>query len=91
MSPPAVMVPEWDVADRMRKALRTSGIGVQEIAEYLDVARETVSSWINGRIGPSTQTLRLWAMRCEVAYEWLAFGEDDSQSGDAGLAARATA
>ena len=64
-------VPEWDLADRMRKALRTSDTGVQEMADYLGVARNTVSNWINGRIQPSTQTLRLWALRCGVPYSWL--------------------
>lgn len=71
---PAAAVPEWDLADRMRKALRHAGVGVQEIADYLGVARATVSTWINGRIEPSTQTLRLWALRCGVPYEWLRDG-----------------
>lgn len=65
-------VPQWDTADRMRKALRSAGIGVQEMADYLGVTRSTVSTWINGRIAPSTQTLRLWALRCGVPYDWLA-------------------
>lgn len=73
-------VPEWDVADRMRKALRSAGIGVQEMADYLDVNRATISTWINGRIAPSTQTLRLWAMRCEVTYEWLVSGDAEATS-----------
>jgi transcriptional regulator with XRE-family HTH domain len=64
-------VPSWDTADRMRKALRVAGVSVQEMADYLGVARNTVSTWINGRITPSTQTLRLWAARCDVPYEWL--------------------
>ncbi len=68
-------VPEWDTADRMRKALRVADIGVQEIADYLGVSRNTVSTWINGRITPSTQTLRLWALRCGVDFEWLTADE----------------
>lgn len=68
-SPP---VPQWDVADRMRKALREADITVGEMAAYLDVARNTVSTWINGRINPSRQTLRLWALRTGVSFEWLA-------------------
>jgi DNA-binding XRE family transcriptional regulator len=71
-------VPRWDTADRMRKALREADIGVQEMAAYLGVARNTVSTWINGRIEPSTQTLRLWALRCGVSYEWLV---DDGRGG----------
>ena len=62
---------EWDLADRMRKALRVSGRSVQEMADYLGVAPTTVSTWINGRNRPSPSTIRLWAMRCEVPYEWL--------------------
>lgn len=67
-------IPEWDLADRMRKSLRASGIGVQEIAEYLGVARNTVSTWINGKIEPNVQTQRLWALKCGVSYEWLRTG-----------------
>jgi transcriptional regulator with XRE-family HTH domain len=70
-------IPHWDVADRMRKGLREAGLEIQEMAEYLGVARNTVSTWINGRIQPSTQTLRLWAMRCGVDYQWLAFGDPE--------------
>ncbi len=66
--------PKWDVADRMRKALRHADVGVQEMADYLGVARNTVSTWINGRIPPSKQTLRLWAMRTGVSFGWLAEG-----------------
>lgn len=68
----AAAVPEWNLADRMRKALQVSGIGVQEMADYLGVARNTVSTWINGRNRPSPAAVRLWAMRCGVPYEWLA-------------------
>lgn len=65
---------EFDEADRMRKALRVSGVSVQEMADYLGVTRGTVSTWINGHIEPSTQTLMLWAMRTGVPFEWLTEG-----------------
>lgn len=80
--PVTASVPQWDVADRMRKAMRESGVGVQEIADYLGVARSTVSTWINGRIEPSKQTLRLWALRCGVSYEWLETGRTPTTWGD---------
>jgi transcriptional regulator with XRE-family HTH domain len=70
-----LLVPQFDLADRMRKALRVADIGVQEMADYLGVARNTVSTWINGKIQPSTQTIRLWAIRCNVPYEWLRWGD----------------
>ena len=73
-------VPEWDLADRMRKALRTAHLGVQEMADYLDVSRNTVGTWINGRVDPSVQTLRLWALRTGVPYGWLVTGEDSVET-----------
>ena len=78
--------PQWDVADRMRKALRHANVEVQEIAVYLGVSRTSVSNWINGRIDPSTQTLRLVALRCGVPYEWLATGEEEPRPGGPGTA-----
>lgn len=68
-------IPEWDIADRMRKSMRHAEIGNREIAGYLGVSTRTVSAWINGRTPPTTQTLRLWANRCGVSYDWLAKGE----------------
>lgn len=77
----APAVPSWDLADRMRKSLRHADVGVQDMADYLGVARNTVSTWINGRIEPSLQTLRLWALRCGVNYEWLAGDRDFRRRG----------
>lgn len=67
-------MPIWDVADRLRKALRHSGIGAGEMAEYLGVTIGTVSRWINGKNDPNTQTLRLWSQRTGVSYDWLVNG-----------------
>ena len=63
--------PDWDLADRMRKALRHAGMSPGQMAAYLGVGGNTVSTWINGRIEPSFQTLRLWSMRTGVDLEWL--------------------
>ncbi len=82
------LVPEFDLADRMRKALRTSGVGSMEMADYLGVTRATVSNWINGHVKPSLQSLRLWAMRTGVDFDWLRTGEDPHQlEADEGVSA----
>jgi len=78
-------VPEWDLADKMRKALREAEIGVGEMADYLGVARNTVGSWINGHQDPTKQTLRLWVLKTGVSYEWLT-GEPDDDPLQNGLA-----
>ena len=72
--PSAENVPPWDVADRMRKSLREAHIGVSDMADYLEVGRNTVSNWINGRTTPPGAALRLWAQRCNVSLEWLKSG-----------------
>lgn len=75
MSERTEVIPRWDLADRMRKALRYAGIAPWQMAAYLGVGRNTVSTWMNGRIRPSVQSQRLWALRCGVSYEWLSAGE----------------
>lgn len=67
-------VPQWDLADRLGKSLRVSGLSVQDMADYLEVHRNSVSAWINGRTPPTGQTVRLWAMRTGVPYRWLRDG-----------------
>lgn len=67
-------IPVFDTPDRLRKSLSHSGTSVSEMADYLGVTRETISRWINGRVDVSTQTLRLWALRTGVPFEWLKNG-----------------
>ena len=43
--PATAGVPTWDLADRMRKSLRQSGVSVQEMADYLNVSPKSVSNW----------------------------------------------
>lgn len=79
---PSVAIPEWDMADRMRKSLRHADIGVQEMADYLGVDRGTISNWINGRIKPRKQALLLWAMRTGVSYDWLCPADETAATTD---------
>src|SRR5260370_10757754 len=64
------VVPVWDLADRLRKSLREWGLSVQDMADYLEVSRNSGSARINGRTRPNSQSLRLWAMRTGVPYDW---------------------
>lgn len=81
-------IPEWDLSDRARKALRVAGISVTEMGEYLGVTRETAGRYINGKADMPLQTMRLWAMRTGVPFEWLKTGEAPP-SGDGGASAGA--
>lgn len=79
------MVPEWDMADRLRKALRHANLSVQDMASYLEVSRNTVSGWINGRHTAPKMSLRLWSIRCAVSYEWLLRGDGDGPNSPTGV------
>ena len=79
---------EWDVADRMRKALRVSSTRVGVMADYLGVTRNTVGNYINGHTGPDKRTLRLWALRTGQPLEWLETGAVTTVEGPDGGASR---
>lgn len=79
---------QFDLSDRLRKSLHAAEIGVQEMADYLDVSRNTVSRWVNGDREPKLSTLRLWALRTGAPLDWLTTGEIKQQtppSGDGGV------
>lgn len=73
-------VPAWTVADRMRKSLDASGLGVSEIAGELGVTRGAVGKWINGHVTPRRPTLLAWAAVTRVPMAWLELGEGEASS-----------
>lgn len=72
----------WDLADRLRKALRVSGVGVGEMADELHVSRNTVGNYINGHTEPNRATLRVWALRTGIPIEWILTGETPDHGPD---------
>lgn len=75
---------EFDLADRLRKSLRVSGVSVQEMADYLEVNRNTIGRWMAGSSEPKALYLRMWALRNKVPLEWLQTGQvkDETPSPD---------
>ncbi len=71
-------VPEFTLGDRLNRALKHGDVSVAEMAEYLDVHRNTISAYLNDRQAVKRQTLMLWAMRTGVSLAWL---EDGGASG----------
>lgn len=70
---------EFRLRHRLLLALELGGLGVQEMAEYLGLSRNTVSSYLHDRSTPTKAVLRAWAARCDVSFEWLATGENPGQ------------
>lgn len=75
---PTTGIPAWTIGDRLRKALEEAGIGNQEMADYLEVSRNTIGAYIHDRTRIPGPALRLWAMRTGVPIEWLRTGEGEA-------------
>lgn len=66
---------QFTLADRLAKSLSVAGISSQEMAEHLDVSRNTISNWINGRTRPRRAELIVWSIRTGVPMSWIDTGE----------------
>ena len=75
-----------DLADRLNKSLVVSKVSVQGMADFLECHRNTPGGWLNRRVKPRPSSLKLWAQKTGVPYEWLRYGkwpgEDQSVTND---------
>lgn len=76
-----VVVPEWTVADRLRKAREVAGLEQAELARDIDVARQTVGNYERGAVQPRRIVLKAWALRTGVPLEWLETGKANPRQG----------
>lgn len=76
-----VPAPTWDLADRLAKSLRIADMNKLEMADYLEVHRNTVSAWLKGKSEPKRPQLIAWALRTGLAYEWIKDGTDPNEGG----------
>ena len=63
-----------DMADRLAKSLRLAGVGVAEMAQWLEKSPNTVGTWLRGTAKPDPANLKMWAIRTGVPSEWLETG-----------------
>ncbi|GMA69571.1 hypothetical protein GCM10025879_08170 [Leuconostoc litchii] len=54
----------------------------QELADYVHVSRQTVSTWETGKNYPSLDVLRLLSVLFDVSFEKIIFGEEVKMSGE---------
>lgn len=77
------------MGDRLRKSLDHADMSVAEMAEYLEVSRNTVGNYMAGKTQPPGAVLKLWAMRTGVPRQWLEIGKTpDQPEPDGGLTMR---
>ena len=75
--PPAV--PEWTLADRLRKARGDAGYSQAELATVTGISRQSINRYETGRAVPDRSKLLAWATACHVDYEWLTGGSPEDQ------------
>lgn len=65
---------EFDLVDRLNKALRLAEIKPGDMRQVLGVSGSTMTNYLGGKSRPKDGMLRQWALRCGVPFEWLAYG-----------------
>lgn len=68
------------IGDRMREARRDVGAKQTEMAEALEISRQTVLDWERGKRIPSKIAIVAWAMVTGVSSDWLISGQGDARS-----------
>ena len=72
-------IPDLTLGWRLQMALRQGGVQVQEMADELGMARNSLSRWINDRgAPPRAGFVKMWALRTGVPYHWIAFGHAET-------------
>lgn len=75
-------IPQWTLADRLRKAREQIGLDQTEFADRLGVSRSSVSNYERGTTAPRRIVLNAWAMATGVPIEWLRDGSTNPRPGD---------
>lgn len=75
----AGVVPQWTVADRLRKAREHAGMTQAQLAETIGVAQRSVSAYENGQTTPRRPVALAWALATHVPFAWIV-GDDDPMS-----------
>lgn len=68
-------VPEITLGWRLRIALGTSGLSVEDMAKHFQVSRQTIGRWTRDDATPKKLYLREWARLTGVSLHWIETGE----------------
>lgn len=77
-------VPDWTIADRVRKAREFAGLKQLELAESVGMARTSLARIEQGKSEPRRPTLIAIAFATGVSLEWLEHGETPAGPGPSG-------
>jgi transcriptional regulator with XRE-family HTH domain len=69
------MIPQFERHDRMGKALKVAGVSSSDMADYVGVARETMSRYLSGKAPAPLAVVRVIALRTGVPFAWIQDGD----------------
>lgn len=64
--------PEWTLGDRLRKAREHAALNQTQMADELEIARNSVGRYESGAYEPPRTVVIAWALRTGVDLDWLA-------------------
>ena len=76
---PPPSVPEWTLADRLRKARELAGYSQAELATATGISQRSIIRYERGQAEPRRPELLAWATACHVKYEWLTGGPSSEE------------
>lgn len=65
------LTPQWTLGDRLRKARETAGLNQTQLADELEIARNSVGRYESGNYDPPRTVIIAWALRTGVDFGWL--------------------
>lgn len=72
---PSGVIPEFTMADRLRKARETTGMDQGAFAKTLGISRNSVSNAETGATHPIRLIIEAWSRETGVPIRWLTTGE----------------
>ena len=87
MNPTTWSVPEFTIADRLRKARELTGLDQAQFAEEIGVSARSVGNYESDKYRSKRKrlVLRAWALRCGVPVEWIETGVAPTPDPDPGI------
>ncbi|MCB4209178.1 helix-turn-helix domain-containing protein [Arthrobacter sp. UM1] len=76
------IIPTWSIGDRLRKARELAGFDQGQLANALDISRNTVSNYEKGNVEPRKIVLKAWSFTTGVSLTWLETGVAPSPNGE---------
>lgn len=76
---------------RMKMALAYAGVSVQQMADYLEVDRGTITRYTSDKAAVKRSTLLAWSFRTGVSLQWIETGQTHHAGAVGGRPRRALA